>query len=317
MLNGIDVEDLLTLMTTELLLVNNGYNPDIKPTGDNVMITCPYHKNGQERKPSMGVAIDKTITTEKGTCHCFTCGRVVSLPTLISDAFGYDDFGSYGNKWIAKQFYSYSDERPEIQIIPEEKTVFEETGEYFYNPLSLPYLTGRKISEDIIRKFEIDYDIQDNAIIFPVKDKSGQVLFTQRRFTKAKIFMNSEGADKAATLYGIDKVYEIVGQLDRGTHLYVVESIIDALYLWSNGYIAVASMQAQASEKQLRLLKELPIYNIVLAQDNDSAGITGANKMRDELKDKHLARLIFPAGCKDVNDMSIAQVLSHSISYIF
>lgn len=57
---------------------------------NDIMTTCPFHKGGQERKPSFG------ISKVDGTCHCFACGWVGSLPEMISAVFGYDDNGSYG-----------------------------------------------------------------------------------------------------------------------------------------------------------------------------------------------------------------------------
>ena len=63
----------------------------IKVNGNNAQITCPVHKEGKESKPSAGVTLDNAGKAEAGTCHCFTCGYVASLPQLISDCFGYND----------------------------------------------------------------------------------------------------------------------------------------------------------------------------------------------------------------------------------
>ena len=67
-----------------------------------IMTTCPFHKGGQERKPSFG------ISKVDGTCHCFACGWVGSLPEMISAVFGYDDNGSYGEKWLSRNFMALS-----------------------------------------------------------------------------------------------------------------------------------------------------------------------------------------------------------------
>lgn len=45
----------------------------IKQVHNNIMISCPYHKGGQEQKPSCGI---KTISDERssiGTVHCYSC----------------------------------------------------------------------------------------------------------------------------------------------------------------------------------------------------------------------------------------------------
>lgn len=66
--------------------------------GDNVQTNCPFHKNGQERKPSFGVngEIDK--------CHCFACGWSGTIEEMISELYGYQDEGKFGRRWLIKRF---------------------------------------------------------------------------------------------------------------------------------------------------------------------------------------------------------------------
>ena len=62
-----------------------------KERDKNVTITCPFHKNGAENKPSCHVfkeEDDPKITY--GTVHCFTCGYSASLPQFVADCFGED-----------------------------------------------------------------------------------------------------------------------------------------------------------------------------------------------------------------------------------
>lgn len=49
------------------------YLRTIKRTGNNIMVTCPFHKGGQERKPSCGIRITPDDFSSIGTVHCFTC----------------------------------------------------------------------------------------------------------------------------------------------------------------------------------------------------------------------------------------------------
>ena len=85
----------------------------IKDTPDNVMIQCPYHNNGAERKPSAGIKKDD------GTFHCFSCGNVHTLPEVISHCFGRssDMVGAFGWNWLLKNFASVAIEtRQDIQL---------------------------------------------------------------------------------------------------------------------------------------------------------------------------------------------------------
>ena len=77
--------------------------------GDNVQTNCPFHKNGQERKPSFGVngEIDK--------CHCFACGWSGTIEEMISELYGYQDEGKFGKRWLIKRFNTVEIEtRPNI-----------------------------------------------------------------------------------------------------------------------------------------------------------------------------------------------------------
>lgn len=62
------VELLDILETLQHELHNNNVNllSKITDTPNNVMLSCPYHKGGQEKKPSAG------IHKKTGEFHCFT-----------------------------------------------------------------------------------------------------------------------------------------------------------------------------------------------------------------------------------------------------
>lgn len=47
----------------------------IKELPEDIMVSCPFHKDGQERKPSCG------IRKEDGWVHCFTCRRKLFIRT--------------------------------------------------------------------------------------------------------------------------------------------------------------------------------------------------------------------------------------------
>ena len=63
----------------------NKYFDKIIDKGDNLLITCPHHKDGQEQHPSCQIYNNLDGDIEYGFCHCFTCGYKASLPQVISD----------------------------------------------------------------------------------------------------------------------------------------------------------------------------------------------------------------------------------------
>ena len=85
-----DTQDILIELRKQLEL--NGVKRFAKfiDSGNNIQTNCPFHKEGQERKPSFG------INKNTGECHCFGCGWSGTLSEMISNCFGKDDFGDYG-----------------------------------------------------------------------------------------------------------------------------------------------------------------------------------------------------------------------------
>ena len=94
-LNLIDIirELKLQLEINEIYLFNQ-----IKELPDDLMVSCPFHKDGQERKASCG------IRKEDGWVHCFSCGESCSLEQMISRCFNVNDFGQYGLNWLKNNF---------------------------------------------------------------------------------------------------------------------------------------------------------------------------------------------------------------------
>lgn len=93
--------------------------------GDNVQTNCPFHKNGQERKPSFGVngEIDK--------CHCFACGWAGTIEEMISELYGYQDDGKFGKRWLIKRFNIV-----EIETRPNIMEEFKNDNNTLYSSIS-------------------------------------------------------------------------------------------------------------------------------------------------------------------------------------
>ena len=95
------------------------YLHKVQDSGSNLQVTCPYHKLGQERRPSAGI-LKKT-----GTFHCLACEETHTLPEVISYCFGKDDmFGKWGMKWIIKNFATVEvKERADVEIDMERSNI--------------------------------------------------------------------------------------------------------------------------------------------------------------------------------------------------
>lgn len=90
----------------------------IKRTGNNIMVCCPVHNDGQERKPSCGISTVDGKESKAGTVHCFdidteiityegikTIREILGIPVQILNGNGeweYTIFKHYGKQELYK-----------------------------------------------------------------------------------------------------------------------------------------------------------------------------------------------------------------------
>ena len=299
-----EVLDILLELQTQLKDNNINLLKDINDSGENVMITCPYHKDGNERRPSAGVR------KSDGVFHCFTCNTVKTLPELISDCLGYNDYGVYGIQWLAKHFATVSIEnrKPiDLNISREQKQEIqtyvseEELDSYRYYH---PYMYERKLTNEVIEIFDVGFDGNTNCITFNCRNKHGNSLFIARRSVTTKYFSYPKNVEKE--VYGIYELYQLK---NFPTKVYICESMIDALTLWTHHLYACA-LNGLGTELQFKQLKEMPCRHFVLATDNDSAGKLARIRLRSKLSNKLITEVILPKGRKDINECSWEEIES-------
>ena len=296
-----DLYDILTELKTQLVLNQIPLLSKLKDSGDDIMVQCPYHGDGQERRPSAG------IRKSDGTFHCFACGETHSLPEVITHCFGHveDLVGIFGYRWLCKNFatvavedrkpielnLSRTHERGKVEYVSE-----EELNKYRYYH---PYWKKRKITDErIIELFDLGYDKTTDCITMPVRDKSGRTLFVARRSVKTKFFNYPKGVEKP--LYGLFEIYQLES---FPSEIIVCESMIDALTAWQWGKPSVA-LNGLGTEYQYQQLRDLPCRKLILATDNDSAGKKARKTIRAHVKNKIITEYILPAGKKDINDLT-------------
>lgn len=302
------------LNSFKIYLSSNGikYLREIKNGQDNIQVTCPYHKDGNERKASAGISV------KDGTFHCFTCGKVRSFPRVLSYCLGTSDNGERGKLWLVNNLES---NEMESRILESNLNRNKEAAAYiseaeldsyrYYHP----YMYKRKLTNEIIAKFDIGYDknfviekkddkgnlIQysvGECITFPVRDKLGRCLFVARRAINQKVFHYPSGAEKP--LYGI---YEL---RDDCKSLVICESMLNCLTCYVYGMDAIA-LNGTGSKQQIDEIAKLNVRVIYLGLDNDEAGDKGCYRIFEALKGKFIFyRLKCPFG-KDINDLTRAE----------
>lgn len=278
----------------------------MRDTPDNIQVCCPYHKGGQERRPSAG------IKKSDGIFHCFTCGETHTLQEMISHCFGRSDdiVGAFGWEWLLKNFLTVSvEERKPITLdllrTKEKHSVSyvseEELDRYrVYHP----YMWKRKMTPEVVEIFDVGYDANTNSITFPVRDIHGNCLFVARRSVVTKFFNYPAGAEKP--VYGL---YELsrFGQYTK--EVIICESMIDAIYFWTVGKYAVA-LNGLGNELQFKQLKEMQCRKFILCTDSDDAGMKARSRIKKNVRNKLITEYVLPVGRKDANDCTPEELLN-------
>lgn len=294
-----DMSDVLETLRSDLAARGLDRFRVIRHSGKDIMTNCPFHSNGQERKPSFG------INKETGICHCFACGYSGHISDVISRLLGHDDCGRYGDKWILNHFLSVSvEDRQEIDLTSMKRKQAKKSTSKFVTEKELdsyryihPYMYQRGLTDDLIEQFDIGYDVDTDCITFPVKDLNGNVLFVARRSVKTKYFNYPNEVTKP--IYG---AFEALSLRPIPKQLIVCESCFNALTCWKFGKPAVALL-GTGDANQYKILKELPFRKYIIATDPDNAGELGYQKLKASLQgSKIITRWIVPEG-KDLNDL--------------
>lgn len=287
---------------------------DIKESGDNIQFTCPYHNEGLEKRASCGVSVKEKEGYEAGTVHCFTCGTTTSLERMVSHCFGYNDEGSYGRKWLIRNFITFDGEEGRNFELPFDRSMRDKNKEENNYPEDLerfrfyhPYMYKRKLTDEVIEFFDIGYDKDTDSITFPTYDINNNLVFVGRRKINYKFYHYPKNAKKP--VYGLNKV-----DFSSTDELIICESVFNALTCWVYGKKGVALL-GLGTKDQYNIIKALPVRKLVLAFDGDAAGRRAMKKFKEEVTNKIITYYLLPEG-KDINDLSLGEFKSLQEHYL-
>ena len=260
--------------------------------GNDYIIFCPYHNNN--RTPAGEVAKDS------GLFFCFGCQTTKNLEEFIMHMSGRTYFEAV--RYIKSKETENDIEKlvNKTLVAPPEFVPYDELIlKRLYNQLAASdkaknYLRYRKIEMSSWAKFSLGYSEKQDSITVPMHSPDGMCLGFVARTIEGKDFKNTPGLPKGKILFNLHRIKS------SGT-VYVVESSFDAIRLDQVGFPAVATLGANVSNSQIRLLEKY-FTNVVLIADNDEAG----NIMKDKLVEKlgSLVTIIrLDKKYKDIGDM--------------
>lgn len=290
-----DVEDIVSQIQEDTGLLR-----DINELETDIMCTCPIHKGGMEQTPSLG------INKESGVVHCFTCGYKGDIVTLVSDCYNISYSQAY-RKLVGHFVYSGGrtlDLDITRELTPTNYIRREDVIPYIkINEPSWGYLISRGIDADKLHLvFPIGYNSNTDSIMIFVRDLKGNYVGCKTRSIQGKRFTNSTGAKKSTYLYG---AYELLqSSWQPSDPVWICESEIDALTVWSRGGYAVAIGGSHISKAQLNILKTLGVRRLVDGLDRDEAGREGWKNLCTYIKGISTYNTKFPVNKKDINDLT-------------
>ena len=277
------------------------YFKHIRQTANNLIVTCPFHKGGQENKPSASIRITSSDKASIGLFSCFTCHENMMLSNVLEQILG----TAYNKEEVEARFGLDVIEAKSSFITPKKEVLFKLPETDFINPAMIkqfkfyhPYLEKRRITKDVAALFDLGYDQFNNQITFPIYDLMHNCIGVGRRSIDKKVYHYPMGMQKP--LYGL---YE----LDRFlNYVWVVEGPFNLWSLKGWGKQGVALL-GTGTDYQYKQALTIDCKGYVLALDPDEAGRKGTLKLGNYLQ-QHRKYNIFvaliPEG-KDVNDLTL------------
>jgi DNA primase len=273
------------------VLIGSGVNIETE-FGNDFIIFCPYHNNS--RTPAGEVAKDS------GLFFCFGCQTTKNLEEFVMHMSNRTYFETV--RYIKSKEQEHNIEmlvNKKLIALPEFVQYDESILDRLHDQLLLSdtaksYLHGRKITMDSMKKFSLGYSEKQGMVTIPVESPDGMKIGFVGRSIEGKEFKNTPGLPKGKVLFNLHRV-------KSSSIVYVVESSFDAIRLDQVGFPAVATLGANVSISQIRLLEKY-FNNVVLVADNDEAGSIMKDKLIEKLGSL-VSVITLEKQYKDIGDM--------------
>ena len=273
--------------------VLNGAGVEIEAEfGNDFIVFCPYHNNS--RTPAGEVAKDS------GLFFCFGCQTTKGLEEFIMHMTNRTYFETVRyiksketetniESIVAKTMYA-----PPDFVQYDELLIKRLNNQALESPRAMRYYTGRSITEDSVKKFSLGFSEKQDMVTIPVHSPDGLTIGFVGRSVEGKEFKNTPGLPKSKVLFNLHRV-------KTSSTIYVVESSFDAIRLDQVGFPAVATLGANVSASQIKLLEKY-FNNVVLVADNDEAGAIMKDKLIEKLGSL-VSVITIDKKYKDIGDM--------------
>jgi len=262
------------------------YGVDVPDTSQ-FNILCPFHEDSRQ---------SCSINIDKGVWICFAgCGQG-SLKHFVWKLSGkswveiqeefetptFDfDFGSFTSEVV-------EDDVIDTPILYEGELTSLQSNHSIYK---------RGFTKDILQKWGC-LENKYGDLVIPVSSSNEDVLgWITRRTWGVPKYLYSKGFRKSKTLFGLNHLQNV-------DTLFVVEGVLDCMWLDQHGYPSVAILGASISPTQINLLSKYNPNEVVLCLDSDSAGQAGIKKATFDMNNRFMLSYVeFPNNKKDFQEI--------------
>lgn len=198
--------------------------------------------------------------------------------------FSYSRYASFSRNNVGKNTFKPAACNPVNQRSTEKKDYTDYIMECKKNISKTYYLQSRGISQNIINRFNIGYDIRQSVIVLPYNSENSYYI---TRSTVHKEFRKPPTCEA-----GYEPVFNREALYNQGKRpIFVTEGVIDALSIIEAGEEAIA-LNGTAYNSLLKEHRNEPIENLLLlSMDNDDAGKRITEKIKRELAEKNIPYL--------------------------
>lgn len=308
---------------------------------DKIMMTCPFHKGGQEVKPSANIVLVEKSGLSAGFFHCYVCGdwrATLDFFSFISAVLGRRDGGQEGIKWCKEKgliecrgtlglFKNLM--KPSMIDVESLLKKSIQTGKspyiYFNHELKRVVYTDlyrqEKIdgyekreyyTEEELQYFRYTHDyvykrgVTDDLIEkFDIgyDRKNECITFPCKDENGCYAIIRRNVKFKRYELPSEEKpIWGLYEVPNNAESVIICESIFNALSLWKWGYYAIALL-GLGTERQVKMINWRGWKSVYLAFDGDLAGRKATEKWCKALRWFSVGVYDVPDG-KDVNDLS-------------
>jgi len=259
---------------------------------DNIAAFCPFHKSGNEQKPSFYVYIGAS-QAKFGSSYCHTCQEGWSLLKLVG-LLTNDKSLAMKARQLAPAVPKPG-ERSDIPVdlssglspLPDHIL-----GMFDYAPKAL---LDAGFGLPVLKKYDIGFDRARKRITFPIRTHMGQLVGISGRtvvddYPRYKIYLSEllevssdYSFKKGRVLWGLDKFYAdcMSGQSDMP--VIVCEGFKQVMWVVQSGYPTVVGLIGSSMTREQQFLLTRITSRVVLFLDNDEPGIKAMDKIINRL----------------------------------